>query len=79
MNYFGAIIDEKYQAVGLLYDSSQKKVVEAGTYKNGLLDGYGIKIDAKNNEEIGLFYKGKKTGIFYEKKFNKVIFVHYSK
>ena len=43
--FFGPTIEGKYEGLGLLYDQTQKGVIEAGFYKDGLLDGYGMRSD----------------------------------
>lgn len=47
--YFGSMIDDLYEGLGLLYHPKLKKVLEVGMYRYGKLDGYGILIDKNNN------------------------------
>lgn len=43
--FFGAMLDGKYEGLGVLHDSAMKIVTEAGMYSEGKLLGYGIKIE----------------------------------
>ena len=47
--YFGFKLGGQYEGAGLLYDFGSKRVIEAGIYMNGKLEGFGKRIDIKTN------------------------------
>lgn len=52
----------------MVYDGLSKTVSEAGTYYEGKLHGYGIKIEKSySREELGCYDRGAKRGLFREK------------
>jgi len=59
------MIGNQHDGLGLVYDFKTNTPCEAGTYCDGILQGYGAKIDRKVNfQEIGFFEQGKREGIF---------------
>lgn len=49
----------------MVYDGLSKTVSEAGTYYEGKLHGYGIKIEKSySREELGCYDRGAKRGLF---------------
>lgn len=44
-SFFGALIDNTPEGLGVLYDNDLKMVTEAGMFSDGKLNGYGTKID----------------------------------
>jgi len=78
-SYFGAIVDGKYEGLGVFYDNPQKSVVEAGYYREGALDGYGIKFDRINQKlEEGKYRNGVREGLFSCQSGKKTQFLVYN-
>lgn len=50
-HFIGAILDNNFEGVGVIYDPSTKRVTEAGTYFKGKLNGFGLKIEPSTNHE----------------------------
>ena len=64
--------------MGLLFDHKAQAVLEAGFYREGVLDGYAFRADrATNREEEGLFILGKREGLFVEESESLTIFKNY--
>lgn len=73
------MIEDKYEGLGVVYDSKYKRILEAGMYSNGQIDGFGLKNQSNNTIQfIGKFVKGKKDGLFIHKNADKVKFLVYS-
>lgn len=61
LDFYGAIIQSKYEGLGLIYDPKAKMVIEAGMYSKGLLHGYAMKISPTNSFlSKGRYIRGKK-------------------
>lgn len=57
-----------------------KRIIEAGVYINGKLEGFGKRFDSKNNsEDIGFYVEGKKEGVFYVVQAGQQKFIEFSK
>jgi hypothetical protein len=78
--FYGATIEGKHEGLGVLYDKQSKSLLEAGFYRDGVLDGYGLKIEKGSlREELGHYSHGRRDGLFYERYEGKAKIVLYSK